>query len=75
MCTCLAPIEDCRSRGDAFIFCCGVDCLSIRMLSSGEPCTPFLRISADAGLDMLKGVCAPQQIDYIWLCHCFSPTR
>lgn len=54
-CTVFAPIEDCRSRGEAPDFGCGVDCLSIRMLSSGEPCTAFLRKSADAGLDILQG--------------------
>ena len=52
--TCFAPTEDCCSDGDAFTFDCEVDCLSIRMLSSGEPCTLVLRISADAGLDMLQ---------------------
>lgn len=52
--TCFEPTEDCCGRGSAFPFDCGVDCLSIRILSSGEPCTLVLRISADAGLDMLQ---------------------
>lgn len=56
--TCFADTSECcLSKGDALTLDCGVSCLSSRIDSSVAPCTLVLRMSADAGLDMLQRTC------------------